>query len=81
MYLFTVDNTFLITGRGIVLTPGLGDKVHEVKNGSSIKLVFPDKSFVYCTISGINFEGSHAIFIDGLDKSDVPTGTEVWLNP
>jgi len=80
MYLFTVENTFEITDRGIVLTPGLGDKVNQVMNGSSIKLILPDKSVLYSAISGINFEGEHAIFIVGVNKENVPIGTEVWLN-
>jgi hypothetical protein len=80
MYLFTVDDTFEITGRGIVLTPGLGDKVGQVPNGSSIKLILPDKSLVYSSIRAIQFEGDHPIMIDVMSKDDVPIGTEVWLN-
>jgi hypothetical protein len=79
MFLFTVNNTFIITGRGLLLTPGPGNKTAKI--GSKIKLIRPDKSIIETRIKGIIFEGNHDILIGaGLKKEDVPIGTEVWLS-
>ena len=78
MFLFTVEDTFLITGRGVVLTPGFGDK--PVRVGAVIRLIRPDQSTLLTTIRGIEFHSDHPILIgQNLKKEDVPIGTEVWL--
>ena len=78
MFLFKVENVFMITGWGLILVPGLGDKY--VKAGSAIKLVRPDGSILRTKITGIIFE-SHDISIGrDIEKKDVPIGTEVWLD-
>jgi hypothetical protein len=79
MLLFIVKETFMITGRGLILGPGLGKNFTKV--GTKIKLVKPDKSIIETTIRGISFNGDHDILVDStLTKSDVPIGTEVWLS-
>jgi hypothetical protein len=79
--LFKVENQFTITGRGLILTPGLGDNVKFVTTGTEIRLVRPDKSELITAIKGITFEGNHDILISGeFTKEDVPVGTEVWTN-
>lgn len=71
----------MITGRGVVLTPGLGEKFRYVTYGSRIKLVRPDKSELITSIQGITFNGDHDILVGPeVTKADVPTGTEVWLD-
>jgi hypothetical protein len=81
MHLFTVTEAFMITGRGVVLTPGLGENVRYVRTGSRIKLVRPDKSELRTTIQGITFNDQHDILLaPDVTKADVPTGTEVWLD-
>jgi len=78
--LFIVEETFLITGLGLVLTPGPGDKVKLAKVGTKIKLVRPDKTELETVIIGIMFESQHDIAISSkLSRKDVPYGTEVWL--
>jgi hypothetical protein len=78
MFLFRVDNTFLITGVGLVLTPGFGN--NRVKVGISIRLIRPDGSVIETRITGIVF-GVHHISVGAeIKKDDVPLGTEVWLN-
>lgn len=78
-FLFKVENRFVISDRGLVLTPGLRDKMKFVKTGSKIRLIRPDKSEVTTLIQGIAFEGSHDILIPStITKDDVPVGTEVW---
>jgi hypothetical protein len=77
--LFKVENQFEITGRGLILNPGLGDNIKFVSTGTKIKLVRPDKSELLATIEGITFQGSHDILISSaFSKADVPIGTEVW---
>lgn len=81
VFLFTVADVFLITGRGVVLTPGLGEKWRIAKTGSRIKLVRPDKSVLNTTIRGITFQGPHDILVGAeISKADVPVGTEVWTD-
>lgn len=79
--LFTVAKHYTISGRGLILSPGLRDNVKHVKAGSKIKLVRPDNSVLQTTISGITFEGDHDILLpSNLTKEDVPVGTEVWTD-
>ena len=80
IFLFKVEETFTVReSYGLVLTPGLADKVRIAKIGSRLKLIRPDKSIIEARIDGITFEGEHDIMIKGLHKEDVPHGTEVWL--
>jgi len=70
----------MITGRGVVLMPGLGENAHYVKTGSKLRLVRPDKSEMQTTIQGITFNDQHDILLaPEVTKEDVPIGTEVWL--
>jgi len=79
--LFKVQNQFVITGHGLILTPGLGDNVKYVSIGTKIKLIKPDKSEVITTILGITFEGNNDILISSeFSKTDIPIGTEVWTH-
>jgi hypothetical protein len=57
MFLFKVDNTFLITGVGLILTPGFGDK--NVELGSPVRLIRPDRSIVETKITCIVFGAHH----------------------
>ncbi len=78
MLLFTVEQIFLITGRGVVLLPGLGKKF--VRVGTPIRLVRPDKSTLDTKICGIGFNEFHDILLgQEVRKEDVPVRTEVWL--
>jgi len=78
-FLFKVEDRFVISDRGLVLTPGLKDKVTLVKTGTEIKLIRPDKSEIKTRITGITFEGNHDILIPlTITKNDIPIGTEVW---
>lgn len=77
--LFIVENKFTITGRGLILTPGLGDNAKFVETGSKIKLVRPDKTVIETKINGITFEGNHDIIIPlEINADQIPIGTEVW---
>jgi hypothetical protein len=77
MLLFIVEDIFWITGRGVVLLPGLGPKFLRV--GTAIRLIRPDGSTIDTKIRGIGFNEYHDILIgEGIRKEDVPKGTEVW---
>ena len=79
MFLFKVQNKFLVTGRGLILVPGLSDK--KVTIGDPIKIVKPDQTIIKTTIRGIGFNEFRDILVGkDLTKDDVPIGPEVWLN-
>ena len=52
IFLFKVEETFQITGRGLILTPGLGK--NHARVGNKIRLILPDKSFIDTKIRGLN---------------------------
>lgn len=79
MFLFQVEERFMVTGRGLILLPGLCDKTASIND--KIKIIRPDKSIVETMIKGISFSLNRDILIDdSLTKDDVPIGSEVWLN-
>lgn len=79
MFLFKVEDHFLVTGRGLVLVPGLRDKKANV--GDSIKIVRPDQTTIETIIRGIGWNEFRDILVgNDLTKNDVPIGSEVWLN-
>lgn len=78
MLLFVVEQVFSITGRGVVLLPGLGKNV--VRVGTIVRLVRPDGSTLDTKIRGIGFNEFRDILVgQELRKEDVPAGTEVWM--
>jgi hypothetical protein len=82
--LFTVTDTFNVTGRGIVLAPGLmpiGDERFRI--GDPILLRRPDGMEIATHIDGLELPHPNPkyevlILIKELVKDDVPIGTEVW---
>ena len=78
MFLFRVKERYMVTERGLILAPGLGDK--KAKINDKIKIVRPDNSIIETTIKGISFNLNRDILVDStLTKEDVPIGSEVWL--
>jgi hypothetical protein len=79
MFLFKVSDRFMITGRGLVLTPGLGEKKAAV--GDKVKIIRPDGSVIHSIIRGISFSYQHDILVGAdLTKDDVPVDSEIWLS-
>ena len=77
-YLFTVENTCMVSGRGLILTSGPRNK--NIKVGNSIILILPNNTKIESKIRGIDFWKNFSILIgEELQKKDVPIGTEVWL--
>jgi len=79
MFLFKVHERFMVTGIGLVLVPGLGDK--KATLGDQIKIIRPDQSIIETAIRGIGFNQFRDILVgSNLTKDDVPIGSEIWLN-
>ena len=77
MLLFKVENTYLLSGIGLALPPGLANNTARV--GDGIRLVRPDGSILATTIKAIAWEPNHSIVVgDHVTKGNVPVGTEVW---
>jgi hypothetical protein len=87
--LCSVEFTFVLEGRGLVILPGIpypSDKMRSVRVGEAIVLIKPDGSEIRTNIGSIesiyrNPPADHAPFLAtaSLTKEDVPLGTEVWL--
>jgi len=82
--LFKVEDTFLITGRGLVPIPGIVPVGEErFRAGDPILLKRPDGSELATAIGGLEMLDPNpppyvVIMLKGLTKEDVPIGTEIW---
>jgi hypothetical protein len=83
--LCTVEDTFLIKGRGLLPVPGIAPQGEErFRIGDPILLKRPDGSSLSCQIGGLELicgglpREDVVILLKGLDKEDVPVGTEIW---
>ena len=85
--LFTVTDTFVIRGRGLVLFPGIAPTENErFRLGDPLQLKRPDGSIIQAEIAGFEYPTPNprreiAIMLKGINKDDVPVGTEVWSIP
>jgi hypothetical protein len=78
MFLFEVEDRFMVTGRGLILVPGLRNKKAGIND--KIKIVRPDNSIIEATIKGISFNFNRNILVGNiLTKDEVPIGSAVWL--
>jgi CheY-like chemotaxis protein len=83
--LFAVDETFDITGRGLVVASGPNARLEPqtlFHNGAEVSLKRPDGTIIenkaYLEISTPNKRKIFALSLPGLTVADVPRGTEVW---
>jgi len=83
--LFTVEDTFMIRGGGLVPIPGIAPQGEErLKVGDPILLRLPDGSSRLCSIGGLEvLMGSKprndvVVLLKEFSREDVPIGTEVW---
>ena len=87
--LFSVEDRFMIRGRGLIVVPGIVPRPGErFRKGDPIQLKRPDGSTLDWTIGGLDmaitnrkpYEPSPEmpVLLVGLTKDDAPTGTEVW---
>jgi hypothetical protein len=85
--LFVVEDTFTITGRGLVLVPGIIPEGEErFRAGDPILLKRPEGSSLTCKIGALEIlmrvppdrKRDVVIMLKERRKEDVPIGTEVW---
>jgi hypothetical protein len=82
--LFTVSDTFLIRGRGLVLVPGIVPVDDErFRAGDPLPLKRPDGTALRTTITNFEIMNPNprrevVVCLKELTKEDVPIGTEVW---
>jgi len=71
MFLFKVEDHFMVTGRGLILVPGLGDKKASV--GDPILIIRPDQTSIQTSIRGIGWNEFRDILVGSdITKDDVP---------
>ena len=88
-FLCTVEDVVEITGRGCVLTPGVSETTPSdirIRARDPIQLRRPDGSVVRTHIQAVEFldgPGRRScvpvLLPPEFAKSDVPIGTEIWL--
>jgi len=86
-YLFTVEDRFLITGRGVVIVPGIPWRgVPSTKRGDPLILRTPLGEIIETSIKEVEMirtatriEASPVLLPSDIHKFDVPIGTEVFL--
>jgi translation elongation factor EF-Tu-like GTPase len=84
--LFTVEDCFMIAGRGVVITGQPESNSPAIKIGEIILLVRPDKKEVFSEIVGIEWfrpitfpSKKLGVLVKNVEKKDAPRGTEVFL--
>ncbi|MBP9151213.1 MAG: hypothetical protein KBF73_02930 [Flavobacteriales bacterium] len=78
MLIFKVTDTFRVEGKGLLLSGSGKPNLKGVDFRSELKLVLPNKSELFTSVVGINWQNGDLIVSD-VDKLVVPNGTEVWL--
>ena len=83
--LFTVTETFVVPGRGVVLLPELRPVAEEkFKIGDPLRLRRPNGVEDSVRIGGLEFlkpfdgKCQLVVMLTGMGKQDIPVGTEVW---
>lgn len=83
--LLTIEDTFLIAGRGLIVVPGVPIKQFAKPIDLEVELRKPDGSISQAVLSlQYTFQTPppkvrrYACIFRNLDKNDVPLGTEVW---
>ena len=92
--LFTVENVYIIKGRGVLLSPGVSlEKYAKIKKDDPIELRFPDGRTLNTKIDGLEYppsvirintksdakRTSCILLSSQFKKEDIPNGTDVWL--
>lgn len=90
--LLTVEDTFHINGQDLILAPTIPEET-ELPKSAVVSLIRPDGSVLrteavfeipFLSFSRIEDSKRHKpaynCILRNVDKEEVPTGTEVWLN-
>jgi hypothetical protein len=92
--LLTVERVFVVTGRGVIVTPEIPiDQLPEIPSSSAI-LKRPDGTTINAkasfhiphihtqdievTLKQLN-NPRYVCIVEGIDKSEIPVGTELWV--
>lgn len=79
MFLFKVQERFLLTEIGVILIPYPDGKKANI--GDKIKIITPDKLIIKTSVIGIPLNFPEQVIIEKhLAKGDVPKDSEVWLD-
>jgi len=85
--LLTVDDTFLIEGRGVIVAPNIPVDSYSGARSRTVILRTPDgreratrASFDIPRVSPPPRAFYYLCFLAGLTKDHVPIGTEVWID-
>jgi translation elongation factor EF-Tu-like GTPase len=87
--LIVVEDRFVIKGRGVVVLPGIVPEEDErIRVGDQVEIRRPDGSLLGWSIGGIEIFSTpmarpreswdYPILLIGLEKDDVPVGSEIW---
>ncbi len=74
-----MKDTFVVEGKGLLLSGGNKANLKGVDFRTELKLVLPDGSTLFTSVIGINWQNGDLIVSNG-DNLNVPNKTEVWLN-
>ena len=84
-FLFTVEDVFEISGRGVIPTPGVPISIQGIRNGLTVELRRPDGTKLETVVADIVMVSPYdperpiPIGLRGITKQDVPIGTEIWM--
>lgn len=79
MLLFKVEDTFLVEGKGLLLSGKGKPNLKGVDFRTELKLILPDGSALFTSVVGINWQNGDLI-VSNADNLEIPKKTEVWLN-
>jgi len=85
-FLSRVEDTFAITGRGVVVIPGIPQdgKKYFVRIGDALEVRKPDGQRLLTSVAGIEMVNSPrkigipVLLPRDVQKEDVPIGSELW---
>jgi hypothetical protein len=83
----TVEDTFLIPGRGIIAAGKLDGLEHEFRSGVRVKIVRPDGTHLFGAVRGIHIprpclteQRNLDLLLDAsVSKEDVPRGSVITI--
>jgi translation elongation factor EF-Tu-like GTPase len=87
--IITIEETFLIPGRGLVVTGREDEDNAEAQMGDTVEILRPDKTKLKTQIIGIEMicrkdpadtdRTSIGLLLKVLSKEDIPPGSEIFL--
>ena len=91
-FIFKVEDTFTITGRGVCAVGLRHTQLGSLRPGDTVELRRPDRSVLRMLVAGVEWRATYAgtpppveerrfpvLLSPIVTKSDVPLGSEVWV--